>query len=260
MTETKAQNLPVATHVRDGGTAVSRHSNFREAYASVLPVDRRRAFILLAAAGVTLALLLLSRLIWLAEPLLDKVRYGTLSEVLYYLILAIIFIGYTVGLDVFLKRRCGIRLFAKKPSHISVSRALGVLALCAAAMFTAGAALGFKFKMELEIGYGVTALTALTNVATYIYYAEHLLLGFVIAALVQTALSTLLPAKHTVPWGAIALVTVFGLLEFTLELFATTHMYPWLYYAFTYVYAAIYVLTGRSFHLSFWASVLLMVL
>ena len=244
MTETKAQNLPVATHVRDGGTAVSRHSNFREAYASVLPVDRRRAFILLAAAGVTLALLLLSRLIWLAEPLLDKVRYGTLSEVLYYLILAIIFIGYTVGLDAFLKRRCGIRLFAKKPSHISVSRALGVLALCAA-----GAALGFKFKMELEIGYGVTALTALTNVATYIYYAEHLLLGFVIAALVQTALSTLLPAKHTVPWGAIALVTVFGLLEFTLELFATTHMY-----------AAIYVLTGRSFHLSFWASVLLMVL
>lgn len=260
MTETKTTNLPVATEMRDGGTGSARHADFREAYASILPVDKRRAFILLAAAGVTLALLLLSRLIWLLEPVLDKIRYGTMSEVIYYGVLAVLFIGYTVGLDAFLKNRCGIRLFAKKPSHISIPRALGVLALCAAAVFIASASLGFKFKMELEIGYGVTATKALINVAVYIYYAEHMLLGFVIAALVQTAASTLLPAKHTVPWGAIALVTVFGLTEFAFELFTTAHLYSWLYYMFTYVYAAIYVLTGRSFHLSFWASVVLMVL
>lgn len=260
MTETNTTNLPVATHVRDGGTSVARHSDFRAAYKSVLPVDRRRAFIMLGAAGATLAVLLLSRLIWLLEPMLDKIRYGTMSEVIYYGVLAVIFVGYAIGLNAFLKSYCGVRLFAKKPSHISIPRALGVLALCAAAVFIASASLGFKFKMELEIGHGVTATTALINVATYIYYAEHMLLGFIIAALVQTAMSTLLPAKHTVPWGAIALVTVYGLVEFAFELFTTAHLYPWLYYLFTYVYAAIYVLTGRSFHLSFWASVVLMVL
>lgn len=215
---------------------------------------------MLGAAGVTLAVLLLSRLIWLAEPALDKIRYGTMSEVIYYGTLAVIVVGYAIGLDRFLKKFCDFRLFAKKTEKITIPRALGIIALCAAAVFIASAALRFKFKMELEIGYGVTATTALINVASYIYYMEHMFLGFIIAALVQSAASTLVPTRYVVPWGAIALVTVYGLVEFVLELYTTTHLYSWVYYFFTYVYAAIYVLTGRSFHLSYWTSVVLMVL
>lgn len=250
------QNNPAAAC---GGTATAP-TDLKSACGSVQKADKRRAFILLGAAGVTLAALLLSRLVWLAAPLFDKILYGTVTEITYYLILTLIVVGYAIGLNKFLKKFCDFKLFERSAEKISITRALGAIALCAVFMFIASAAIGFKFKMELEIGYGVTPVVAISRVATYIYYAEHLLLGFIMATLVQNALSTLVPTRYELPWGAIALVTVYGLIEFVLELYATTHLYPWIYYLFTYAYAAIYVLTGRSFRLSYWASVILMVL
>ena len=125
-------------------------------------------------------------------------------------------------------------------------------------MLFTGIYFGFKLKMQVEMGMGVTLATALTNIAVYLYYGLHIWLGFVAAMLVQYACSMLFPAKYTVPWGAIFLVTLFGLPELALELFATAHLYPWLYYIYTYAYAAIFILTQRSFHLSYWASAIIM--
>ena len=69
-----------------------------------------------------------------------------------------------------------------------------------------------------------------------------------------------MPSNRTIPFGAVFLVTVFGLSELALEVFSTAHMFPLIYYLFTYVYAAIYEITGRRFHLSYWASVVVMIL
>lgn len=237
-----------------------KYSDCKQAFASVPTDEKRRAFIMLGAAGVTTALLLLSRLIWLFEPILDYIYYGTLSEIVYYIILGVLFTVYIVLLNIFLKKYCDERMFLPKKTHVSVEQALGIIAIGAVTVFIAGASFKFKLKLQLEMGSGVTMATALTNIAVYFYYAFHLWLGLTAAALVQKALTVLIPSKYELPWGAIFLVTVFGLLELIFELGTTPHMYPWLYYLFTYAYAAIFVLSRYSYHLTYWASVVILVL
>lgn len=245
---------------RGCGTGTHAHDNVRAAFRSVAAHEKRRAYFMLGAAGVTVAVLLLSRLIWLFEPLLDEIYYGTLSEIVYYIILGVVFTGYIVGLHYFVKRMCGVRMFVPKKTQIDVPRALGVIAIAAATVFIVSASFKFKLKIQIEMGTGVTMATALTNIAVYIYYGLHLWLGLAAASLVQDALSILLPAKYTVPYGAIFLVTVYGLLELIFELGTTTHLYPYMYYLFTFAYAAIYVLTEHSFHLTYWAAIAILVL
>ncbi len=244
----------------DGGTGIHRHADCKEAYRSVSAADKRRAFIMLGAAGVTICFGLLTRLVWLFEPLLDKIYYGTLSEVVYYIILGLLCTAYIISLNVFTKKYAGIRLFHPRKSGINIARALGVIAVGAVAVFIVSAVFGFQLKMQKEMGMGVTMATALTNISVYFYYAFHIWLGFAAAALVQYAMSMLFPAKYTVPWGAVFLVTVYGLLEFVFEYATTSHLYSIYYYIFVYAYAAVFVLSGRSFHVSYWASVIIMVL
>ena len=241
-----------------GGTGKHAYPDFKSAYKSVPCREKRRAFIMLTAAGVTICFMLLSRLIWLFEPLLDRIYYGTLSEIVYYMILGLLYSIYIVILNEFIKRRCSVKLFRRKRENISMVRAVSCVAVAAAAVLFTGIYFNFKLKIQVEMGMGVTLATALTNIAVYIYYGLHIWLGFTAALLVQYACSMLFPAKYTVPWGAIFLVTVFGLLELVFELFTTNHVYPWIYYLYTYAYAAIFMLTKRSFHLSYWASALIM--
>jgi len=245
---------------RDSGTGKHRYPDARSAYASVSKADRRRAFIMLGAAGVTIAFMLFTRLIWLFEPLLDKIYYGTLSEVVYYITLGLLCTAYIVGLNAFIKRKCSVRLFRIRKGSTGLTRALGVIAVAAATVFVSSATFGFTLILQKEMGMGGTGADMLVNLAVKFYYAFHLWLGFAAAALVQYACSMLVPAKYTVPWGAVFLVTVYGLLELLFETLTTAHLYPLYYYLFTYAYAAIFMLTQRSFHVSYWASVAVMVL
>lgn len=238
----------------------TQFSDCQSAIASVTFGEKRTAFILLIAAGVTLGVLFLSRLLWLFKPLFLLVYYGTLPIVLYYITLLVVFTVFVILLNIYIKRHCGIRLFVPQKKHMDVPRTLAVIAIGAAVVLLISAGFKFKVKIQVEMGSGVTMATALINLAIYIYYALHLWLGLIAAALVQRALTILIPTKYSVPWGAILLVTVFGLIEFALEFGTTPHMYPWLYYLLTFAYAAVYELTGRSFHLTFWACVIIMVL
>lgn len=245
----------------DGDAQADSPTDVKGAARSVNADDKRRAFILLGAAGVTLGVLFLSRLIWLFKPLLDLVYYGTLSIVLYYIALVVIFTVYVIFLQRYVKKNCDYSLLSpKKDTGLTVPHALGVIALGAAVVLCISAGFKFKVKIQVEMGSGVTMATALINLSVYIYYGLHLWLGLIAAALTDRALSALLPTRYRIPWGAILLVTVFGLIEFALEFGTTDHMYPWLYYLLTYVYAAIYELTKRSFHLTYWACIVIMVL
>lgn len=235
-------------------------ANIKHSFGTVSEKDKRRAFTMLAAAGVTTAVLLLSRLIWLFEPLFDKIYYGTLSEITYYILLIVIFTTFVILLNNYLKKNCDEHLFLPKKQKIGYVRALGAIAVGVVAVFITGALFGFKTKIEIEMGTGVTMATALTNIAVYFYYAVHFWLGLTAAELIQRALTLLMPTKHTMPWGAVFIVAVYGVLELIFELATTTHLYPWLYFAYTYAYAAIYVITNHSFHLTYWASVIIMVL
>lgn len=222
--------------------------------------EKKRAAFLLGAAGVTIAIVALSRLIWLLEPLFDKVYYGTLSEIIYYIALVVLFAGYTVGLHYAVKGVTGERLFVPRKPHMDVKRTLGVIALAAAVVFFVSAGFKFKIKLQVEMGSGVTMARALTNIAVYLYYGLHLWLGLTAAELIRRGMNILVPASRAIPWGEIALVTLFGLTEFAFEAGTTAHLYPWLYYIFTYVYAGVYALTDHSYHLTFWACVAIMVL
>lgn len=222
--------------------------------------DRKKAFVLLGAAGVTLAVLFLSRLLFLFKPLTDKIYYGTLSVVFYYIGVGILFTAYIVLLNIFLKKHCGERIFLPNKTHVSVANTLGVIALGATVVFIISACFKFKVKLQLEMGSGVTTATALTNIAVYVYYALHLWLGLTAAAIFDRAMPMLVKTPRIFPWGALLLVTAFGLPELLLEFFTTTHMYSLMYYWMLYAYAAVYELTGRSFHLTYWACVVIMVL
>lgn len=230
------------------------------AVATVPHEQKRKAYVMLAAAGVTLGVLFLSRLFWLFEPLFDLIYYGTLTDVLYYTVLALLFPVYVIFLHRFVKKRCGFGVLSRGKSNVSTLNTLIIIAIGAITFFCISAVFGFKVKIQIEMGAGVTIATALTNIAVYVYYGLHLWLGLIAAALFQRGMDILVPTPRSIPWGAILLVTVFGPVELVLELYTTAHVFPWLYYVLTYVYAATYELTGRSFHLTFWACVVIMVL
>lgn len=235
-------------------------ADFKSAYATVPPEEKRRAFTMLIAAGITFGVLLISRLFWLLKPLFDLVYYGTLPIILYYILLIIVYTVFVIFLNKYLKRLCNLRMFLPQKHHVSVRNTLTIIAIGAVTVFFISLGFNFKVKVQVEMGFGVTMATALINLAVYIYYGLHLWLGLIAAVLVQHALDILIPTKYSIPWGAIFLVTVFGLIELLLEATTTVHMYPWLYYILTFVYALVYELTDRSFHLTYWACIIIMVL
>ncbi|MDE6029032.1 MAG: hypothetical protein K2F90_01770 [Clostridiales bacterium] len=252
MTQNTEQNSTI--------TAPERPADFKAAFASVPATEKRRAYTMLIAAGITLAVLFLSRLFWLFKPVFDLVYYGTLPIILYYILIGVVFTVFIVLLNHYIKKLCDCRLFLPQKKRVGVPRTLAVILVGAIAVLCVSAGFKFKVKIQVEMGTGVTMATALINLAIYVYYGLHLWLGLAAAALVQRALTILLPTKYSVPWGAIFLVTAFGLIEFALEAWTTTHSYPWLYYILTYAYAVVYELTDHSFHLTYWACVIILVL
>lgn len=254
MTENDPQNSNITPPEQ------KEHADFKQAMKTVPSDEKRRAYIMLIAAGVTLGVLFLSRIFWLFKPLFDLVYYGTLPIILYYILVGIVFTVFVILLNNYLKKHCSLHLFLPKKNHVDVPRTLAIIAIGAIAVLCISAGFKFKVKIQIEMGSGVTMATALINLAVYIYYGLHLWLGLIAAVLIERALTILIPTRYSVPWGAIFLVTVFGLVEFALEFGTTNHLYPWLYYILTYVYALIYELTDRSFHLTFWACIIIMVL
>lgn len=236
------------------------YADYKWAFGTVPSDSRRKAYIMLIAAGITLGVLFLSRLFWLFKPLYDLVYYGTLPIILYYITLIVVFTAFVVLLNYYLNKRCDCHMFLPQKKRVGVTRTLAIIALGAIVVLCVSAGFKFRVKVQVEMGTGVTMATALINLAVYVYYGLHLWLGLIAAALIQRALDILIPTRYSLPWGAIALVTVFGLIEFALECGTTTHLYPWLYYILVYAYAAVYELTGRSFHLTYWASIIIMVL
>lgn len=252
---------------RDGGTGRAVHSDADAAFKSVSKIDKRRAFIMLGAAFVTLAVIGISRLVWLMKPVFDRIYYGTLSEIIYYIILAVLFTAYVIGLNKFVKTMCGVRLFRVRHNTVGLPNALGCIAVAAVAIFIVSAGFGitntvFKFtlKLEKEMGMGVTGAKMLVNISVCVYYALHLWLGLSAAALVQYSCSILLPTRYTVPWGSVFIVAVYALIELMFEMYTTTHAFPWVYFVYSFAYAAIFTLSGRSFHITFWASVIILIL
>lgn len=207
-----------------------------------------------------MAVLLASRLFWLFEPLLDKILYGNISEAIYYTFLFVLCTVYSIFLARYVHKHCGESLYAPVKKPMTVPRVLAIIAIAAVTVFITGAAFKFKTKIQPEMGNGVTLAAALTNIAVYFYYSFHMWLGISAAILVQRGLTVLFPAKHPVPWGAIFLVAVYGLLELALEIWTTSHAFPWMYYLFTYVYAAIFVMAEGRFHATYWTCVIIMVL
>lgn len=237
-----------------------QYADAATAFAAVPAADKRRAVTMLVAAGITLGVLFLSRLLWLLKPLYDLVYNSLLSVILYYIILGIVFVVFVVFLNRYLKKHCDCRLFAPQQKYMDVPRTLAVIAIGALTVLCISAGFKWKVKIQVEMGSGITMAAALVNLAVYVYYGLHLWLAMIAAALTQRALSVLLPMRYSLPWGGILLVTVFGLTEFVLEFATTAHVYCWIYYILTYVYAIVFELTGRRFHLTYWACIIIMVL
>lgn len=228
--------------------------------------NRKAAIELFIAAGIMFAILLATRLITLFNPLFALVYYGTLVEVLYYIILLVICVVCQTLVYRYFVKHHNLSIFKSQAKPVSsqaslleqIIKPVAVVGICLITVIIVGASFNFKLKMEFEMGTGVTGAKALTNIAVYFYYGCHIWLMMTVVALVQRGFDILFVTKYSISVGAIVLVLI-GAVEFLFEALTTNHMYPHLYFILTFVYAAIWELT-RSYHGTFWASVVLMVL
>lgn len=225
--------------------------------------NKKVAFALFKGAGITLAILFISRMITLFNPLLKKVYYGTLTEIIYYILLFCITLVTVVLMWYYFKRKYGLSIFEsdcqipnkKGYDFIVPSVVIGIVAITVALT-----GLYFRgLKVEHEMGTGITGYQAMINVAVYLYYGFHLWLAIMAMTMVQKGCDRLFVTKYGIHIGVIMFVTVFGLLEFLLECYTTNHLFPLLYYIYLYVYAIIFIVT-KSYHVTLWSAIVIMVL
>lgn len=225
--------------------------------------NKQVAFALFKGAGITLAIVFISRLFTLFNPLLKKVYFGTLTEIIYYLFLFAVSLTTVVLMWNYFKKRYGLSIFEsdcqipdkKGYDFIVPSVVIGVVAITVALT-------GVYFnglKVEQEMGTGITGYQAMINVSVYFYYGFHLWLAITAMTMVQKGCDRLFVTKYGFHVGVIMLVTVFGLLELVLELSTTNHLFPLLYYIYLYVYGIIFIVT-KSYNVTLWSAIVIMVL
>lgn len=220
--------------------------------------NKRAAIKLFCVAVAATLLLIVSRVFSLILAPMSFYYYGIYGEITYYLIIAVIFAAFVIGATVYLQRTENIHIMEIQRERLPIKNASLALTLLAVTLFVMCASMGFKFKLEYEMGVGITSGRVLMNVGVHFYYGLHLWMGFIIMHTTQRACDLLIKDK-CVPFGYIAFIVLYGLPELLLETFATGMFYSphdtyaYVYFILLFSYGGVYYLTQKSFHSSYWA-------
>lgn len=214
-------------------------------------------------AAIALASVYIVQIFHVFDSLFDKIYYGNLTTIFYYVCNIIFWIPFIIVFNKQVKRHTGFKLFRKNSTELSLKRSLIIYACAIVPIFIVSAALGFELKVVFELGKRVTGMQLYSNASMYIHGGVKLLIAVMIIELVQEACNLLYRGKYCdyIPWGGIALALIYGFTE-VIVAYATGGytMFAWLYIAFDLLYGIIYLLSKKSFFVTYFVSLIIYIL
>lgn len=222
--------------------------------------ETKRACILFGAALATLAVIFgVTVFHLLDEPIIRVLTVSAYAVMIYNAIAVVLFLLYIPFLNLFLVRHTGYAPFARSDEPLSLKRTLIIFGVAAVSVFVVSACIGFKFKVFYELGQNVAVIQMSAVLVEYVRRLVQLLLSVVFMSLVDEGYRTLCPDGKW-PIGGIALVVVYGLIDFFVNRALGVGMFPYIYLIYNAVYALIYYIGGRKVYTTFIPAAVLLVL
>lgn len=223
------------------------------------PVNKR-AVVLLAAAGVTLAVIFGVNLLHLLDnAILRALHISAYSLMIYNAAAAVLFFIYIPCLNAFLVRKTGFAPFARSDKPQPLHRTLILFGMTAVCVFVTAATIGFKFKLYYELGLDVAVIQMSAVLVEYVRRLTQLLLAIAFMRIVDEAWMSLRPDSR-VPVAGIAFVLLYGVVEFFFYRYLGRDMFPYVYLAYNIVYAVMYYIGGRKVYTTFIPAAVMLVL
>ena len=225
--------------------------------------EKKLAYRYLIFAAIAFACIYFVQIFHLFDPLFDRIYYGNLTTVFFYICNALVWIPVLILLNKFIVKYTGYKVFHRADSELSLKRSLIIYACAVVPIFIVSAALGFQLKIVFELGKRVTGMQLLTNACMYAHGAVKLLYAVVIIELVQEAGQLLYKGKYAdrIPCGGIALALVFGFTEVIVAYASGAYtLFAWLYIAFDLMYGVIYLLCKKNFFVTYFVSLIIYIL
>ncbi|MBE6037337.1 MAG: hypothetical protein E7223_06995 [Clostridiales bacterium] len=182
-----------------------------------------------AAAGILFAGVYLSQLFWLLdEPLFSKVYYGNVDILLFNICAAVYTLGFLALFHWRFLRHTGINFLPLKYTPVGPKRKLFLYFMTAIPVIVTGLALGGELKLVRGLGQNLTRMSLAGNATGYVYTAAKLFAAIYFILLVEAGVSKLLErcaaknerllpfARLPIPYGGLAAMVTFGLLEYLL--------------------------------------------
>lgn len=165
-------------------------------------------------AGLLVALCYLSAVFHLLEgPLFSLVYYGNLNLLFYNVVSA----GYILLVVLCLRKRItaatGVKLCVPAAQPLSLRRRAAVYVMTVVPILLVAIFLGRQFKIVYMLGTRVSGMTALGNGAGYVLAAAKLFAATAVVFLVQSGMEEVLGKKTWIPFGGLAAMLTFGVLD-----------------------------------------------
>ena len=224
---------------------------------------RLAALYMIFAAAIIFCVYVVQILHLLERPLFSRIYYGNLPKLMYNACSIILWVPMLVGVHLLLKKYTGRKAFHRSHREISLKRILLLYACTVVPIFIVSAALGFKLKIVYELGSRITGVQAWSNASAYLYGGVKLLFFVIFIELVQETGELLYKGEKSplIPWGGIAAMLIFGFGD-VIVAYATGSgiMFAWLYLAFDLIYGVIFLVSNRSFYVTFILSLIIFIL
>lgn len=226
--------------------------------------EKKRAAVYLIFAAIVLAGIYIVQIFHVFDSLFDRIYYGNLTTIFFYICNAVFWIPFIVLLYKFVYKYTGYKLF-RKSDPLPLKRSLIIYVCAVVPIFIVSAVLGFELKVVVELGKKVTGMQLATNAASYAHGAIKLILAVIFIELVQEAGQLLYKGKYgnRIPWGGIALALSFGFAEVIVAYAtgtSTAFLFSWMYIAFDLLYGIIYLLGEKNFFVTYFVSLIIYIL
>lgn len=224
---------------------------------------RLAALYLIFAAAIVFCVYIVQFLHFMEKPLFSRIYYGNLPKLMYNACSIVVWVPMLVGIHLLLKKYTGRKAFHRSKHEISLKRILLLYACTLVPIFIVSAALGFKLKIVYELGSRITGVQAWSNASAYLYGGVKLLFFVIFIELVQETGELLYQGKYTsfIPWGGIAAMLIFGFGDVIVAYASGAGiLFAWLYLAFDLVYGVIFLVSNRSYYVTFILSLIIFIL
>ena len=195
---------------------------------------------------ISLALIPLSNIVLLFEPLYENVYYGTLTK-LYNDILKLIFwIVSSVILSKVSKKVLGFNPLRSpvesRKEELPIKNVILLTLIAASCIALVSYNVGWQVKILADLGERYTGLQLELALGEWASVVGKMFVVIMMLNFFQEGMEKSYPTKF-IPWGGILLFFTFGLYE----LIAGSTTMPLVYLGFTLVYGIIHLLTHKNF-------------